>query len=35
VRRTGNDARIFGPDVITAFRLLGEVINEGLEALAA
>jgi hypothetical protein len=26
---TGNDARTFGPDVITALRLLGEVINEG------
>jgi hypothetical protein len=26
---TGNDARTLGPDVITAFRLLGEVINEG------
>jgi hypothetical protein len=26
---TGNDARTFGPDVITALRLLSEVINEG------
>jgi hypothetical protein len=25
---TGNDARTFGPEVITALRLLGEVINE-------
>ena len=26
---TGNDARTFGQDVITALRLLGEAINEG------